>query len=188
MRLAVISDTHLGGPDEAFQTLYDTHLAPATFLLHCGDMVGAPVYHYLCRHPRFLSVRGNCDHFELDHDLPLTLSRELEIPGAAPSRWAWPMLGAARQRVAARVRRLARSSTALYGHTHRRHWEQHQGVWLLNPGSVAEGSMALVDVAQDGTLDCTFVDLSGSYNRRIAFWLPAPCGGTGASPRPRGAW
>jgi predicted phosphodiesterase len=53
MRLAVISDTHLSGPDEAFQTLYGAHLAPAPFLLHCGDMVGASVYHYLCRHRVF---------------------------------------------------------------------------------------------------------------------------------------
>ncbi|SNR96291.1 hypothetical protein SAMN04488503_2064 [Humidesulfovibrio mexicanus] len=160
MRLAVISDTHLSGPDEAFQTLYDAHLAPATFLLHCGDMVGASVYHYLCRHPRFLCVRGNCDHFELDHDLPLTLSRELEIPGGGSLALGMAHGWGQRDSVWRRVfDALPGHRLLCYGHTHRRHWEQHQGVWLLNPGSVAEGSMALVDVAQDGTLDCTFVDL-----------------------------
>jgi putative phosphoesterase len=110
--------------------------------------------------PRFLCVRGNCDHFELDHDLPLTLSRELEIPGGGSLKLGMAHGWGERSSVWRRVYETFPGHDLIcYGHTHRRHWERHEGVWLLNPGSVAEGSMALVDVAQDGTLDCTFVDL-----------------------------
>lgn len=160
MRLAVISDTHLGGPDQAFQALYDTYIAPTDVLLHCGDMVGAPLYHHLCLHPRFFCVRGNCDHFVLDHDLPLTLSRDLEIPGGGAIRLGmahgWGERGGVWRRVA---ETFPGHDLVCFGHTHRRHWERHEGAWLLNPGSVAEGSMALLDVAPDGSLSCAFVDL-----------------------------
>lgn len=159
MRLAVISDTHLPGPDETFRALYDRHLAPADVLLHCGDMVGASLYHFLVRHPRFLCVRGNCDHFTLDHDLPLTLSRELPRPGGVlrlGMAHGWGERSSVWQRVA---ETFPGHDLVCFGHTHRRHWAEHQGAQLLNPGSLAEGSLALVDVGEDGSLSCEFVDL-----------------------------
>lgn len=159
MRLAVISDTHLSGPDERFCDLYEEYLAPTDVLLHCGDMVGASLYHYLSRHPHFLCVRGNCDHFVLDHDLPVTLSRGLALPGgelAVGIAHGWGERSTVWKRVA---ETFPGHRLVCFGHTHRRHWAEHQGMWLLNPGSMAEGSLALLDVADDGALSCTFVDL-----------------------------
>ncbi|MDP2847723.1 MAG: metallophosphoesterase family protein [Humidesulfovibrio sp.] len=159
MRLAVISDSHLSGPDERFCALYDEYLAPTDVLLHCGDMVGASLYHYLSRHKRFLCVRGNCDHFALDHELPLTLSRELELPGGGLKvgiAHGWGERSTVWKRVADTF---PAHDLVCFGHTHRRHWAEHQGSWMLNPGSLAEGSLALLDVADDGTLSCTFVDI-----------------------------
>lgn len=159
MRLAVISDSHLPGPDEHFCALYDRYLAPADVLLHCGDMVGASLYHYLCRHPRFLCVRGNCDHFVLDHELPAILSRELPRPGGVlriGMAHGWGERGSVWQRVA---ETFPGHDLVCFGHTHRRHWAGHGGAQLLNPGSLAEGSLALVDVKGDGSLACEFVDL-----------------------------
>jgi len=160
MRLAVISDTHLSAPDERFSAIYDEYLAPTDVLLHCGDMVGASLYHFLARHPRLYCVRGNCDHFVLDHDLPATLSRELALPGGRAFKvgmaHGWGERGTVWQRVA---ETFPGHDLVCFGHTHRRHWAEHQGAHLLNPGSLAEGSLALLDLADDGSLTCRFVDL-----------------------------
>jgi phosphoesterase, MJ0936 family len=160
MRLAVISDTHLSGPDERFNALYDRYLAPADALLHCGDMVGADLYHFLCLHPRFFCVRGNCDHFVLDHDLPQSLSRTLALPGGGELRFGMAHGWGERSTVWQRVAELFPGHDLVcFGHTHRRHFAEHQGARILNPGSMYEGSLALLDVADDGAMDCTFVDL-----------------------------
>ncbi|MDR3640658.1 MAG: metallophosphoesterase family protein [Humidesulfovibrio sp.] len=159
MRLAVISDTHLTGPDEHFCSLYDQHLAPADALLHCGDMVGAQLYYYLCQHPRFLCVRGNCDLFILDHEVPQTLSRVLPTPAGeirVGMAHGWGERSSVWQRVA---ELFPGHDLVCFGHTHRRHFAQHQGAHILNPGSLAEGSLALLDIADDGAMDCRFVDL-----------------------------
>ncbi|MBI5518622.1 MAG: metallophosphoesterase family protein [Desulfovibrio sp.] len=159
MRLAVISDTHISAPDQRFCALYEAHLAPADVLLHCGDMVGASLYNFLSQHPRFFCVRGNCDHFVLDHDIPVTLSRDIEHPGGALKlgmAHGWGERSSVWRRVA---ETFPGHGLVCFGHTHRRLWEQFQGAWLLNPGSVAEGSMALVDIAPDGALSCTFLDI-----------------------------
>lgn len=159
MRLAVISDSHSNGPDERLCALYEEYLAPVDVLLHCGDMTGASLYHYLSRHPRFLCVRGNCDHFLLDHDLPQTLSRALDLPGGGAltvgMAHGWGERGTVWQRVA---ETFPGHDLVCFGHTHRRHWAQHKGSWLLNPGSFAEGSLALLDVAEGRAPVCTFVD------------------------------
>lgn len=160
MRLAVLSDSHISGPDARFQALYERHLAQADAVLHCGDMVGADLYHYLASHPKFLCVRGNCDHFLLNHDLPATLSATLELPGGKVLRIGMAHGWGERSTVWKRVAETFPGHDLIcYGHTHRRDWSEHEGTRLLNPGSVMEGSLALLDVAEDGAMTCRFVDL-----------------------------
>ncbi|MBU1230192.1 MAG: YfcE family phosphodiesterase [Proteobacteria bacterium] len=159
MRLAVISDTHLSAPDARFERIYANHLAGADVLLHCGDMVSASIYHSLCRHPRFLAVRGNCDHFLLDHELPPTVSAELGLASGRVLRLGMAHGWGERPTVWKRVAGLFPGfDLVCYGHTHRRDWTEHDGTRLLNPGSLGEGSLALVDVEDDGSLACRFVD------------------------------
>lgn len=160
MRLAVISDTHLSGPDEQLNAIYDTYLAPADVLLHCGDMVGASLYHFLARHPRFLCVRGNCDHFALNHDLPQTLSCVLDLPGGGALRVGMAHGWGERSSVWLRVAEtFPQHDLVCFGHTHRPFWGRYKGARLLNPGSLCEGSLALVDVGDDAGMTCRFVDL-----------------------------
>ena len=163
MRLAVISDTHLAGPDARFQALYDRYLAPAEVLLHCGDLVGAPLYHFLARHPRFFCVRGNCDQFVLGLELPATLSLDLALPGGGVLKLGMAHGWGERRSVWQRVAEIFPGHGLIcYGHTHRRDWTEHGGARLLNPGSLAEGSLALLDVAAGGVMVCHFVDLDGA--------------------------
>lgn len=160
MLLAVLSDTHLSGPDESFAAMYERHLASADAVLHCGDMVGAPLYQYLCAHPHFYCVRGNCDHFVLDHDLPTARSLSLPLPGGGALTIGMAHGWGERPTVSRRVAELFPGHDLVcYGHTHRRDWSMMGGSRLLNPGSCMEGSLALVEVGDDGSLDCRFVDL-----------------------------
>ncbi|MHC1700444.1 MAG: metallophosphoesterase family protein [Humidesulfovibrio sp.] len=159
MRLAVISDSHLSIPDERFERVYARHLSGADALLHCGDMICAAVYHTLCRHPRFIAVRGNCDHFLLDHELPATVSAELPLPSGRVLRIGLAHGWGERSSVGQRVAEIFPGHDLIcYGHTHRRDWTELGSARLLNPGSLAEGSLALIDVADDGSMTCQFID------------------------------
>lgn len=160
MRLAVLSDSHITAPDARFERICATWLTDADLLLHCGDMVGVSLYHALSRHPRFFAVRGNCDHFQLDHDLPATLSLELPLASGRSFRigmaHGWGERSTVWQRV---VELFPGHDLVCYGHTHRRDWSSRGGAQLLNPGSLSEGSLALVDLADDGSMSCRFVDV-----------------------------
>jgi len=159
MLLAVLSDSHLTAPDARFERIFAAHLASADVLLHCGDMVGAAVYHSLCRHPHLIAVRGNCDQFLLDHDLPSTRCVELALGSGRVLRIGLAHGWGERSTVGSRAAALFPGADLVcFGHTHRRHWSEHGGQHLLNPGSLAEGSLALVDVGEDGCLSCRFVD------------------------------
>jgi len=70
MRLAVISDTHLDQPSAWFERVYTRHLASADALIHCGDITGASLLHYLMQHKNFYAVAGNMDAYLAGSDLP----------------------------------------------------------------------------------------------------------------------
>ena len=161
MLLAVLSDTHLSAPDQTFAAVYERHLASADAVLHCGDMVGASLYHFLSSHPHFYCVRGNCDHFVLDHDLPATRSLSLPLPSGGVFSIGMAHGWGERSSVGLRVAELFFDHDLVcYGHTHRRDWSIAGGSRLLNPGSCMEGSLAMVEVGDDGSMACRFVDLA----------------------------
>jgi Predicted phosphoesterase len=153
MRLAVISDTHLSGPDERFCALYEGAFSRPPMSCCTAATWWAPLFITTC------CVRGNCDHFILDHDVPQTLSRTLALPGGEITFGMAHGWGE-RSTVWLRVAELfPKCDLVCFGHTHRRHFAEHNGACILNPGSLAEGSFALLDIADDGAMGCTFVDL-----------------------------
>lgn len=164
MLLAVISDSHIAAPNQWFGAVFDRYLAQADCLIHCGDMVGADLYHFLLGHPCLHAVRGNCDQFLTPHDLPTLHSFELPTPGGATIKVGMAHGWGERSSVWRRVwESFPGHDLICYGHTHRRDWSEAPGAHgarLLNPGSLAEGSLALVSVADDGALSCQFVDIS----------------------------
>jgi len=145
MRLAVISDTHLDQPSSWFERVYVRHLDTADALIHCGDITGASLLHYLKRHKNFFAVAGNMDAHWAGGNLPSSLALELEGFRIGVSHGFGSKSGVAR--------RVAEAfgpgyDLICYGHTHVAAVEQYHGVTLLNPGSLemayGEPSLALV--------------------------------------------
>lgn len=160
MLLAVISDSHIAAPNHWFGAVFDRYLAQADCLIHCGDMVGADLYHFLLAHPCCHAVRGNCDQFLTPHDLPTLHSFALATPGGplkVGMAHGWGERATVWKRV---LESFPGHDLVCYGHTHRRDWSEHDGVRVLNPGSLAEGSLALVTVGEGRALSCQFVDIS----------------------------
>jgi putative phosphoesterase len=148
MRLAVISDTHLSGPNPWFESIFEQYLAGADLLLHCGDATSVSLWSYLLQHPRFYAVAGNTDA----HDLAETLPRKLELRlfgqrVAMVHGWG-PRPGLSQ--------RLAQAFEGLYdciffGHSHTAEDIVHGATRLINPGSLRPGgSLALVDCTESG--------------------------------------
>jgi putative phosphoesterase len=155
--IAVISDTHMNQPPGWFLRVYETLLEPADALLHCGDITGPSTYHELLRHPEFHAVLGNCDW---DPNLANELHPMLRIDlfglriGMAHG-WG------SRAGVPARVAQAFGQECDLvcFGHTHKRFWSNEFGPMLCNPGSLAEGSLAIITVQPGNPLSCRFVDV-----------------------------
>ena len=164
MLLAVISDSHIAAPNHWFGAVFDRYLARADCLIHCGDMVGADLFHFMLAHPALHAVRGNCDQFTTPHDRPTLHSFALTTPRGHALNIGVAHGWGERASVWKRVwESFPDHQLICYGHTHRRDWSLHQGARILNPGSLAEGSLALVTLADDGELSCEFVDISPAH-------------------------
>ena len=61
MKIAVISDTHMGNPSSWLDAVYTKWLGPADVLIHCGDIASVETWSYFMQHDNFICVRGNCD-------------------------------------------------------------------------------------------------------------------------------
>ncbi|HBE95427.1 MAG TPA: YfcE family phosphodiesterase [Desulfovibrio sp.] len=155
MLLAVISDSHLGAPSPWLESVYARHLARADALLHCGDITGRATWSFFLQHPNFHACLGNCDW-----DLGAELSPVVRFDLGDLSVAAMHGFGN-RSGVGARAAEALGPHAGLvcFGHTHQRHFSTHAGFHLLNPGSLGEGSLALVRIEPGQALDCTFVDV-----------------------------
>lgn len=135
MLVAAISDTHLPRGARRLPEACLEHLRRADLILHGGDFAAAWVLEELeALGPPVQAVYGNADEPALRERLPQELVVEaggarvgmVHIPGPAVGR---------NERL---VRRFPGCDAVLYGHTHLPQVEQHDGVWLLNPGSPTE--------------------------------------------------
>lgn len=144
MRILVVSDSH----GDAY-ALYNAILQQpsAQVVIHLGDGesdMGQAMG--LCENKRVISVRGNCDWGSL-------------LPALALERVAGRLLycthgyaenvkygdGQLRQQA-----RACKADIALYGHTHRAVTDYEDGLYLMNPGSVANGEYGIIDITPAG--------------------------------------
>lgn len=157
MKIAVISDTHMGTPSSWLDQVYSAWLEPADALVHCGDITSFATWSYFMQHPHFICVRGNCDWDpQLVEQLePMVSVRLGGLTLGVTHGWG------PRSQVPAKVAQAFAPEHDLvcYGHTHARDWSVREGIQLCNPGSLGEsGSLAIITVADDGAMDCEFVD------------------------------
>lgn len=157
MQIAVISDTHMGDPPQWLDRVYAKWLEPADYLVHCGDITSPATWSFFMQHRRLLCVRGNCDWDPvLNRELePMLTAQVGPLTVGVTHGWG------PRSQVPFKVAQAFGPEYDLvcYGHTHKRDWSIIDGVQVLNPGSLGEsGSLALVDVAEDGAMDCRFID------------------------------
>jgi putative phosphoesterase len=158
IKIAVISDTHMGRLPSWLDAVYAKWLGPADILVHCGDITSVETWSYFMQHDNFICVRGNCD-WEPQLVDQLELANTFRVgPLTIGATHGW----GSRNQVAAKVAQAFGPDYDLvcYGHTHKRDWSIVEGIQLLNPGSLGEsGSLALVAVEDSGTLSCEFIDV-----------------------------
>ncbi len=134
MLIAVLSDTHLprGGRRLAAECL--ELLSGAGLVLHAGDFVALSVLEELRGLAPLEAVHGNADEPALRAVLPERLVVE-----AADVRIGIVHDAGRREGRAARlVSAFPGCAAVVYGHTHMPEVAQHEGVWILNPGSPTE--------------------------------------------------
>ena len=157
MKIAVISDTHLHEPKPWLQEVYEQYLAGSDAVLHCGDMTGKPTWSFLNRHPAFHAVAGNMDDASLAGELEQRLTLDLAgLRIGMTHGWGSTPFGL--------WKKVAQSfgpgyDLICFGHTHTPKVDDYQGITVLNPGSLREGSMAFVHVLEDKKLEIEFVTL-----------------------------
>jgi hypothetical protein len=137
-------------------------MAGADVLIHLGDMVGEEMADFFHQHPRFYSVRGNCDGGLWAMEVPATRTLTLEgcrvgaAHGWGPRELVWKTVadwfGAGYDLI-------------LYGHTHKRDERIiPDGPLVLNPGSLLaprDGlpGMAMLEIEPDTRPVITWVDI-----------------------------
>jgi uncharacterized protein len=106
----------------------------ADLVLHAGDFTSAAFLDELAALCPLHAVHGNVDEPALQRALPERLLVEVEALRIGMVHDAGPRAGRADRLVAA----FPGCAAVVYGHTHLPEIAQHDGVWILNPGSPTE--------------------------------------------------
>lgn len=149
MKILVVSDTHR--KDRVFFDLYDK-IKP-NMVLHCGDTEGSEDYlEEYCKCP-FATVKGNCDLFSTN---PISRVVTLYDTNILVTHGHY-------YNVTRGVNKLVEDakskncSLVLFGHTHVPLLEEHDGVTVVNPGSLGfprqfsrNPSYAIIEIDEKG--------------------------------------
>jgi putative phosphoesterase len=133
--LAVLGDTHLPRGSRALPDDCVRRLRAADIILHTGDHSSlASLAELRSLGPPVEAVYGNADERALRELLPKQLVVEVEDARIGMTHVPGPRAGREE-----RLRdRFPGCAAVVYGHTHVPQVEQHEGVWILNPGSPTE--------------------------------------------------
>lgn len=152
-RILVFSDTH--GDIRLCKRIIDR--IPCDMILHAGDYVSdAQELRKLYPDKEIIYVKGNCDTFSYAPDDEVT-----ELDGVRIY-----LAHGHRQRVKyeydyASMRRAAAEhgcTVAVFGHTHIEYAQEHDGIYLLNPGSARYGETYGVIEIEDGIPSICFIE------------------------------
>lgn len=178
MDLAIISDSHIPARESAIPDSFKDHIASADHTIHAGDFETIEVLAEIRELATVLTaVHGNAD--PTDIDLPAVADVTLEgitfvvthgtlnLPEAAVyghdgmvmSKEDWSNAIADAARVRSR-KWTGENLVGIGGHTHQVEDLVHEGVRVLNPGSVtgadpADEATMMVATVSDGSIDVT---------------------------------
>lgn len=168
MKILVISDTH-GRLDNAKMTI--ERLVPNNLdvVLHCGDHIHDIVdLEKAYRSVKFYAVAGNCDFFFGKKEKNGEIRDRLVTLDGVP---IYMTHGHRHDVKWGTVERLVDDALAhdakiaIFGHTHEAYLEKHDGVWVLNPGSLTlprdscYPSYALIEVKDGKILDIKILQI-----------------------------
>ena len=130
-RILVVSDTH--GRNKIFKKLLEKE-APFDMLIHCGDIQG-DIYAVTGTSPAYqiYAVKGNCDYRDYPSEILIGSVGHLILVTHGHEigynvRYSNTGLYAAAERNGADI--------VLYGHTHIAEIDEHNGIFIMNPGSL----------------------------------------------------
>jgi len=149
--VAIISDTHMPRGARSIPTTCLDRLRAADAILHAGDFTALAVLEELeSLGPPLAGVHGNMDDAGVRARLPAQRVVDLERVRIGMTHDAGPRAGR-EERLA---RRFPGCDAVVYGHTHEPQVTEHDGVWILNPGSPIERrrapvhTMLMVEIAE----------------------------------------
>lgn len=152
MKILIVSDTHR--KDENLQRVIAEN-APLDMLIHLGDSEGSEgkIAGWAGEDCELHMVLGNNDFFsDLDREKELKVGQYRVL--LTHGHYYNVSLGVERLEEEARERNI---DIAMYGHTHRPFYEVHNGMIILNPGSLSyprqEGrrpSYMLMEIDEEG--------------------------------------
>lgn len=147
MRILVMSDSH----GKAYNVTLAINQEPtAGYIIHLGDGERDMEPH-LWAYPNktVIQIGGNCDYSSFNPSSQLVICESKRI-FATHGHPYYVKEGLTSLYFAAREKG---ADIALFGHTHIPHLEIYNGITFLNPGSVADGNYATVDITEKG-IEC----------------------------------
>ncbi|MDD6276566.1 MAG: YfcE family phosphodiesterase [Clostridia bacterium] len=146
MRILVISDSH-GGEFKIRQAVSEQ--PKAKMLIFLGDgLRDLDNFDSLAPDMTVLKVRGNCDFYSTEREFIVDEVEGVRLYCTHGYRENVKSTKSILRQTAADNK----AHIALYGHTHIPDTTYDDGVWLINPGSIRDGSYAVIDISEKGIL------------------------------------
>ncbi len=152
LHIAVVSDSH--GAEYYTEKFFDRE-RHADYIFHLGDGPRDLEPHLPTCRSIVCQVAGNCDFIAA-----CPAERELTVGGVSflltHGHCYGVKQGLGRLVAEAQSRQI---QFALFGHTHEPLYRIHNGVYLLNPGSLGRGDYACIDIDEDAIATVTMKQL-----------------------------
>jgi hypothetical protein len=150
LKIGVISDTHLRGPDDRLLSVIRKHFHDVEMVLHAGDLVDLSVLAAFGEVP-VLGVCGNMDPPRVEEEMPFT--RVVEVGRfriGLIHGWGSP------QGLEERIRdKFENVDCIVYGHSHYPVNRVRDGILFFNPGTACDrrwsvsNSVGILEVGED---------------------------------------
>lgn len=134
MKIGVLSDTHMRGPDKVLDHILDEIFKDTDMILHAGDIVTSRVLDML-EERKTLAVCGNMDDHVIVETLPQV--RVVKVQNARIGLiHGWGAKQGLQERIIARFEHDL-PDLIVYGHSHVPFFGTVKGVLMFNPGSAS---------------------------------------------------